>query len=227
MGSRRLLFEDGLFLAGVVLLSAVLYVPTLGFSGDDWTYLGYAHTAEDPSFFGVFRDMFGPHLRMRPVQFLYIAALYKVFGMEPLGYHIVNTLVLAVGAVLFYLVLRRVGVSRLFAVAVPLVYALLPHYSTNRMWMAAFQIGLSMTLYFLSLYADLRAGAELSPRYSVWKPVALLALVAGTLAYELFLPLLLRCTTTTTVRALRCPTRQRPRLLRCAPPGPRRFLPRR
>ena len=99
---------------------------------------------------------------MRPVQFLYLAALYKAFGTDPLGYHVVNTLVLAAGAVLFYLVLRRLGLSRVLALAVPLVYALLPHYSTNKLWMAAFQIGLSMTLYFLSLYADLRAGNDMA-----------------------------------------------------------------
>lgn len=182
--------RDGLFIAGIVLLSALLYLPDLGFHSDDWSVLGYASMAEDRSFFGIYRAIFGPLVQMRPVQFLYLAALYKTFGADPLGYHVVNTLVLAAGAGLFYLVLRRVGASRVLALAVPLVYALLPHYSTDRLWMAAFQVGLSMTLYFLSLYADLRAGTRLDRSYAVWKPMALLALLGSALAYELFLPLL-------------------------------------
>lgn len=183
--------QDGLFVAGIVLLSSALYLPALGFSSDDWSVLGYASASEDQSYGGIYRAIFGPLVQMRPVQFLYLAALYKAFGADPLGYHIVNTLVLVAGAVMFYLVLRRVGASRVLALAVPLVYALLPHYSTNKLWLAAFQIGLSMTLYFLSLYADLRAGTEMDRRYAVWKPLALLALVGSALAYELVLPLLI------------------------------------
>lgn len=182
--------QDGLFVAGIALLSSALYLPSLGFYSDDWSVLGYASASEDQSYGGVYRAIFGPLVQMRPVQFLYLAALYQAFGADPLGYHVVNALVLAAGAMLFYLVLRRVGAARVLALAVPLVYALLPHYSTNKLWMAAFQIGLSMTLYFLSLYADLRAGTTLDRRYAVWKPLALLALVGSALAYELVLPLL-------------------------------------
>ena len=182
--------QDALFVAGIVLISAALYLPSLGFYSDDWSVLGYASASEDQSYLGIYRAIFGPLVQMRPVQFLYLAALYKAFGANPLGYHLVNTLMLAAGAVLFYLVLRRLGASRGLALAVPLVYALLPHYSTDRLWMAAFQVGMSMTLYFLSFYADLRAGTARHRRYAVWKPVALLALLGSALAYELFLPLL-------------------------------------
>lgn len=128
---------------------------------------------------------------MRPLQFLYLAGLYELFGMSPVGYHLVNAIVLAAGAVLFHLALRGMGEPRALALVVPLVYALLPHYSTDRLWVAAFQAGLSMTLYFLCLYADLRAWRTRGRAYWAWKSTVVLALLGSALAYELFIPALL------------------------------------
>ncbi|HVR99387.1 MAG TPA: hypothetical protein VMW27_22385 [Thermoanaerobaculia bacterium] len=67
------------------------------------------------------------------------------------------------------------------------VYGTLPHYCTDRFWMTALPIVLSMTLYLLSLYAGLRA-----VRRRVawgWKGLAWVSLLGNLLAYELFLPL--------------------------------------
>jgi len=180
-------------------LSAALYVTGLGFYSDDWTVVGYAGMSADQTFMGIFRAIYGDLVQMRPVQFLYLAGLYKVFGLDPLGYHVVNTLVLAAGAVLFYLVLRELREPRVLALTVPLVYALLPHYSADRFWVAAFQATLSMTLFFLCLYADLKAwrpNASPSRRLAWgldwrWKAVSVAALLSSALAYEVFLPLFL------------------------------------
>jgi hypothetical protein len=63
---------------------------------------------------------------------LTFAALDRLFGLNPLGYHIVNAFLLVAVAWLFYLVLRELRLPRLLCVALPLVYSTLPHYATNR-----------------------------------------------------------------------------------------------
>ncbi len=90
--------------------------------------------------------------------------------------------------VLFFLVLRELRLPRLLAVAVPAVYVLLPHYSTNRFWFAAFGYALSIALFFLALYADLRAARTSGPRLVAWKSLALAATVAACFGYEVVLP---------------------------------------
>src|SRR5690606_33030681 len=112
---RKPALQDAAFLVGAVGLSAALYVTGLGFYSDDWTVVGYAGMSADQTFMGIFRAIYGDLVQMRPVQFLYLAGLYKVFGLDPLGYHVVNTLVLAAGAVLFYLVLRELREPRVLA----------------------------------------------------------------------------------------------------------------
>ena len=50
--------SDVLFLTSVVALSVGLYVHRLGFYYDDWSILGYLHTAPDQSFFGLIRTAY-------------------------------------------------------------------------------------------------------------------------------------------------------------------------
>lgn len=92
---------------------------------------------------------------------------------------------------LFYITLRELGQPRLLTLTVPLVYVLLPHYSTDRFWIAAFQANLSIALYFLSLYADLRVLQAQAARMWTWKLLSIACLLGSTLAYEVVLPLFL------------------------------------
>lgn len=183
--------SDSLFLTFVVVLSSAAYLSGLGFYSDDWAWLGNASMSDDQSLLGIFDAILSDNVRMRPLQFFYFAGLYKVFGLDPLGYHLVNMLVLAAGAVLFYRVLRELGEPRRLSLAVPIVYVLLPHFATDRFWPSAYSTGLSMTLFFLSLSADLRAWRSGGGRRGWWKLLAVLALVASALSYEVFLPLFL------------------------------------
>lgn len=181
--------QDCLFLGFVVVLSLSLYIQDLGFYSDDWSFLGPLSMSKDQSIPGLFRSIYDPWVRMRPVQILYLAGLYWLFGPHPFGYHMANAAVFASGVVFFYLVLREKGEQRVLALVVPMVYALLPHYCTDRFWVAAFQINLSMALYFLSLYSDLRSLQARQARLWGWKLLGILGLLGSTLAYEVFLPL--------------------------------------
>ncbi len=184
---------DGLFLALVVVLSLSLYVDELGFYSDDWDFLAVLHNAGNESVFGLSRVQYesNPNLELRPTQAVYQAILYSLFGLDPLGYHLVHAAVLVTMVVLLYVVLRGLELSRAIAVAIPAVYALLPHYSTDRFWFAAFGYALSMALFFAGLYADLRAIRTSRWRLGAWKALALSALVVAGMGYEIVLPFFL------------------------------------
>jgi hypothetical protein len=88
--------------------------------------------------------------------------------------------------------MRRTGVPRAIALPAAAFYALLPHYSTDRFWMAAMQAPVSIVLYLISLLSGLRAAASASVRSRIiWACAAVTALVAALLCYEVVMPLTL------------------------------------
>jgi hypothetical protein len=187
--SRRGAATDCLVLAALVLLSAAPYVRALGLYSDDWAFLAALHGAGGS--YGELVASLMPHgLATRPVQAFVLAGLYALFGTEPLGWHVVNAFVLATSVVLFYLSLRALGVSRLAAAVAPLLFGLLPHYSTDRFWIASFQANVGVLLYFVSLYADLRFVTGRGRSAWLWKALGTVALVGSVLAYEVTGPLL-------------------------------------
>lgn len=181
---------DTLFLTAAVLLSAAPYVTGLGLYSDDWTLLSTMYEAGG-SWSRLFAAVLPIEMDTRPVQAAVLATLYAVFGTDPLGYHIVNACVLAGAVVLFHRTLMMIGFARVPAVLIPLIFGLLPHYGTDRVWIAAFQANVSVLLYFASLFADLRFIRGRGPAMWIWKTIGSLTLAASVLAYEVTAPLLL------------------------------------
>lgn len=188
--SGRATLHDSVFLAVLVALSCVPYAGGLGLYSDDWTFLAALHGA-DGSLRGLLAAVMPIELATRPVQGVVLAALYWLFGLEPLGYHVFNCAVLAAAVLLFYHSLRALGIARPIAVVVPLLFGLIPHFSTDRFWIAVFQANVSILLYFLSLYADIRFVGRSDARSWGWKLLGTLALVGSLLAYEVTAVLLL------------------------------------
>jgi hypothetical protein len=185
---------DCLFLTGLIGLSCSPYITGLGFYSDDWAFL---KSFSQFSRHVILKSMLSHvHLRhhvevFRPGQILYMSILYKLFGLEPLGYHVVNTTVLAVASVLFYLALRQLGGARVIALSVGLVFSVLPHFCATRFWYAAFQVNLSLALYFLSFYSDLRMLQASHSGFWLWKLLGWMSLLGSVLCYETVLPLFL------------------------------------
>ena len=185
---------DCLFLTGLIGLSCSPYITGLGFYSDDWAFLASFSRFSRHVILASMLSLV--HLRhhvevFRPGQILYMAILYKLFGLEPLGYHVVNTTVLAVASVLFYLVLRQLGGTRVIALSVGLVFSVLPHFCATRFWYAAFQVNLSLALYFLSLYSDLRMLQASHSGFWLWKLLGWMSLLGSVLCYETVLPFFL------------------------------------
>lgn len=188
---RRHLLEDSSLLILLVCLSALPYVASLGFYCDDWDFFGQYTVSPHHTFVGYCLKLFSAPTRMlmRPVQVFYLAGLYSLFGLNPLGYHVVNTLMLAATAVAFLFILTELELPRHLAFGIPLLYSLVPNYSTDRFWYAAFQTTLSMATYALGFYLALSTLRKRNGSFYVWTLLAILALATSLLAYDLVVPL--------------------------------------
>lgn len=181
--------SDCCFLIIVVLCSELLYIHRLGFYSDDWSQQQLLAACPDSTTIGRFRCLYAEGLEYRPLQAVQLAILYSLFGPVALGYHIYNALLLAGIALLLYAVTVELALPRPATVSIPLVFCLLPHYSTDRFWIAAFQANLSVALFLGGLYCALRATSR-RPRASLlWVPASAIGLTLGALAYEIVIPL--------------------------------------
>ena len=185
--ARTVAIQDCSFLFGVVLLSGLSYMGRLGFYLDDWGFWGIFYHSKDKSLAGLLRWFWWQDLevRSRPVQMLYLALTHSTFGLHPLPYHLINTLVLAGAAVLFYLSLRELRLPHCVTLVVPLVYVLLPHYATDRFWIATHQAVLSLAFFFLGLYAGLRAVRSGRTGSLCLQAASILSFAFGLLSYEM------------------------------------------
>lgn len=182
--ARRAFALDALSLAAIAFLSALPYLGSLGFYSDDWALLaGFKANEQTGGFWGaVLAD-----LPERPVQALYHALLFKLFGLTPLGYHLVNTAVLAACAVLLYLLLLRLRMERPAAFATALLFLLLPQLSTIRVWYAASHVTLSLAFALVSMLCQLHYAAV---RQWWWLTAGAAAALLSVGTYELFTPLI-------------------------------------
>jgi hypothetical protein len=194
-GSRLPVIREGwggvgdlCFLFLVYFMSAVAYLPQLGFYSDDWSIIA---TFEFNPVFSAIDSMLKSGTSPRPVQFLWLAGLYEIFGQAPLGYHLVKSGILLANALLFYLCLRELRQPHLVTIAVPAVFITLPNYSTIHVWISGSTVSISMALYFVSLYCDLRAIRATWVRARLLKLSSMGALVGSALAYECAIPLFL------------------------------------
>ena len=182
---KREAFRDSLTLIAITFLSAAPYLGRVGFYSDDWDILGKLQRATLQG--GWPNAEILQLFQARPLHGLYAALLFGAFGRDPLGYHVVNTAVLAAAVVLFYLLLARLRVGRGGALASALVLVVLPQLSTIRVWFSASQVTLSLALMLASLHCLLsfvRTGRRSQAA------LAFVAAVLSLMAYEIFAPLI-------------------------------------
>jgi hypothetical protein len=187
--------HDCFFLIVIAGLSLSSYIVGLGFYSDDWSLLSYMRLSPDQSLTAVFRAVNSSwDHEIRPVQFFAYAVPYKLFGLNPLGYHLTDGILFSTGIVLLYVILATLRQPRVLAFSIPVLYMLLPDYSTDRFWMAAHATNISMCLTFLGIYAHLQALRRRNGGFWGWELFAILCVIASGLAYEVFLPLVVATT---------------------------------
>ncbi|HEY2468435.1 MAG TPA: hypothetical protein VGI45_11460 [Terracidiphilus sp.] len=182
---------DCAFLFGAVLLSALPYVFGLGFYSDDWNYQAVlvrsSHLGIGSMFWELARADSG--MVARPVQLAYLVLGFKAFGQYATAYHLFNSVLLGLLGGLIYLVIRELGGERWPAFSIALVFGVLPHYATDRFWISAHQVTLSMAFALFGIYALVRSSRP-QARWMAWATVAAIALVLSILAYEVALGLI-------------------------------------
>ncbi len=186
--------QDYSFLLGISLVSCLSYVGRLGFYSDNWEPWAAFYFSKDQSMGGLVRAMLSHHwYPERPVQMLYTAFTYVNFGVHPLPYHLTIALVLAGTAILFYAALRELQLPHCVTLTVPLVYELLPHYASDRFWIAAHQAILSQAFFFLGFYAALRAVRAGRGWALCLQVISILSFSLALLSYEVIIGLLPVC----------------------------------
>ena len=182
---RNSKLADCLFLAAIVFLTAAPYVAHLGFYSDDWSTLETFRTCPSQTMLGLFGCV---QENYRFVQTFQSAAFYRFLGRDPVGYHVVNSIVFACLILLVYAVLCELSQPRVISLAVPLVYSLLPHYSTDRFWIANLDANLCLVLYLVGVFSLSRACPPGGWR-PLWAALSAIALALSTLVYEVAIPL--------------------------------------
>ncbi len=141
-------------LAGLllVLMTAVVYVPALdgAFVFDDHLYVtGDQRMASASGLWSIWTEVGGPEYRHQyyPITTSTFWLQYQLWGMNPVGYHIVNVLLHAINAVLLWRLLVRLRVPAAWLAAA--VFAVHPVHVPSVAWIAELKNVLS-TFFFLA-----------------------------------------------------------------------------
>ncbi|HUA13980.1 MAG TPA: hypothetical protein VMG31_01685 [Verrucomicrobiae bacterium] len=171
------------------ILPVIPVIGRLGVYADDWGNFGRFVGNGDTTIPQLFERLYAlPGTRGRPAMDLYLATLFRIFGISPIGYHLVNAAVMFAAVLLFYLSLRLVLRQRLLPLTISLIFAMLPNYSSARFVPCTFMVGLSTAFFFLNLYAMLRSSSK--PRLAIrWTSISVTAVLLSGLLYEMLLPL--------------------------------------
>jgi hypothetical protein len=183
--------KDVVFIILVSALPAVFVVSKLGFYLDDYNALMLMSTSDDHSLWGYYTSLLSgdPKSHLRPLEYAILAALFWLFGADPLPYQLFLATLVPVCAAMLYVVLARLTQRRYVALGVAIVFAMAPHYSSARFWVVAFSPTLVLTLYLVSLYCVLRALDSRGTRLAGWVVGAGFAMLVSVFIYEIALPL--------------------------------------
>jgi len=182
----RSALADGAAIFGTVMVSALPYLSGLGFYGDDWQYQETLVRFTSQGLGTIIPKMINldSHFLLRPVQLACLVFGFKAFGQNPTPYHVVISACLGLAACLLYLALRELGIERVLAFAIGMVFGLLPHYSTDRFWISSHQAVLCVAFALLGIYALSRSVRPEEHSSAKWMTIAVSALVLSILSYE-------------------------------------------
>ncbi|MFN8639887.1 MAG: hypothetical protein U0360_10645 [Dehalococcoidia bacterium] len=184
--------RDCILLALLIGVVAAPYL-RLGYGLDDWDLLHRISTHDNKPFWRAYREFWHaePWFRMRPLQSAYHLALYRTFGLDDDWPHLINLGVYVGGVIGAYGVLLNLGVTRRMALATCILFAVFPHFSTDRIWYSAHFITLSFACGAAAMYADLRALDVVSKKAFIGlKTLSILGISVSILLYEVTIPLL-------------------------------------
>lgn len=176
-------------LIGLVAVELFCFLPVLkhvGFYLDDWVMLNYLSIAPD-GFFDAATFYFGidPRVVNRPLEVVHFIAMFKMFGVKPLGYHVFNVVLEVISAWLLYLSLSSLSKHSLSSFIATAIFVLYPSHNITHYWVVSSAVTLSLALYLGSLYLCVLAASE-QRSYLYYLSAVLYCL--SNFNYEVFMP---------------------------------------
>lgn len=175
-----------------VLLSLIQYFPSIGvyFLSDDFIWLYQAEQAAPSSLLVNYID--ADNFFYRPTTKAYFYFAYRIFGMDPAPYHLVQIVLHGINAALIFLLAQRIfvrtrfaGVKGLLAGVVAGVFVVHPIHTEVVLWISAITEMIPAFCILLSMW--------ILARYpKAWMITVLLYIVAmGSHEYAIVMPLIL------------------------------------
>lgn len=182
---------DSLVIAALLVIEVLcfgLMAKQIGFYLDDWATFCQLHFAPH-NFLDVLKASFSdPRMVTRPVQCLYYACTYMLFGDSPAGYHIVRCCIEVFGSVFLYLGLSRAVGRQLPAAIAAVLFLVFPTHDASHYWIGAgLGAGFGASLYLLSFWLAVEATRH---RKTLLAVLSNLAFALCAYCYEAFLPML-------------------------------------
>jgi len=161
----------------------------VGFYLDDWITLNLLDFGPKSFLSACWQYLISdPRVVARPVEAFYYVVLYFMFGLKPLGYHVLNA-GLEIGAAFFlYLAISRLTGRRALAAVAGLILIIYPNHDVTHYWATCSSENLSLLLVMASLYCTVVAAGSKSLAFHA---LSALAIALSLFCYETFLPLIL------------------------------------
>ncbi|MBC7811479.1 MAG: hypothetical protein H7175_10040, partial [Burkholderiales bacterium] len=158
--------------AGLALLAFLLYANTIDghffYSWDDNRYVTENMLMRDLSPQGVYtmfsQFYFAAYI---PMTILSYAIDYRIWGLDPTGYHLMNVILNAVNAALVYIFLKRLLNNRGVALIAALLFTVHPLQVESVAWVAERKNLLSLFFMLLSFLAHMRSARDDAPAYAL------------------------------------------------------------
>ena len=186
---RRLLLLS-LVLVAVVAASFAVFLPWLGFYGDDWEIIGHLIRSPDQGLWGLigaYHQATGTYFHLRPADLVYFPTVYWLGGMSPWKYQLIYLVLESVTALSVFHALRLAtrDLGRSFLTAC--LFACYPsHTATHHCFLGPYTPAMAAFAAALWLHALWIGRGD---RRALWG--SLLFFAVGDLLYEAVLPLVI------------------------------------
>lgn len=177
-------------LVAIIALEIACFGPIfkrVGFYLDDWITLNLIKFGPQ-SFFESYHHYLisDPRVIVRPVEAFYYAAEFCLFGVHPLGYHLVNAGLEVAAALVLYRALAELTDRPALSLVAGLLLIIYPNHDVTHYWATCSSENLSLALSMASLLFTTEAVKRSRPILHIW---SIVCFALSMFCYETFLPL--------------------------------------